>query len=55
MARKRAGVTPMEMVDNIGSTSHTQAGMNITSQSSTLASNFINFNIDVDPNATFYF
>ncbi|GMP80052.1 hypothetical protein CsSME_00035299 [Camellia sinensis var. sinensis] len=37
--------------DDIGSTSHTQAGMlnNITSQSSIVPSNFVDLNIDGDP------
>ncbi|CAL5445160.1 unnamed protein product [Camellia sinensis] len=51
----RAGVTPMQMVDNIGDTSHTQVGMNISSQNSTLATKLIDFNIDVDSNAPFHF
>ncbi|CAL5349809.1 unnamed protein product [Camellia sinensis] len=47
----------MQMVNNIGGTSHTQLGMvnNISSQSSTIASNFVHFNVDVDPNVSFFF
>ncbi|XP_028074879.1 uncharacterized protein LOC114277195 [Camellia sinensis] len=41
--------------DDIESTSHTQAGMvnNISSQSSTVSSNFVDLNIDGDPNVLF--
>ncbi|CAL5411896.1 unnamed protein product [Camellia sinensis] len=43
--------------DDIGSTSHTQAGMvnNISSQSSIVPSNFVDLNIDRDPNVPFFF
>ncbi|KAI8001174.1 hypothetical protein LOK49_LG09G01506 [Camellia lanceoleosa] len=43
--------------DDIGRTSHTQAGMiyNISSQSSIVPSNFVDLNIDGDPNVPFFF
>ncbi|KAI8026906.1 hypothetical protein LOK49_LG02G03575 [Camellia lanceoleosa] len=43
--------------DDIGSTSHTQARVvnNITSQSSIVPSNFVDLNIDRDPNVPFFF
>ncbi|KAI7989784.1 ATP-dependent DNA helicase DDM1 [Camellia lanceoleosa] len=52
-----AHFSQMQMVDNIGGTSHTQLGIvnNISSQSSTIASNFVHFNVDADPNVPFFF
>ncbi|CAL5371322.1 unnamed protein product [Camellia sinensis] len=49
----QARVSTMQMADNIGSTSHTQAGIvnNISSKSLTVASEFVDFNIDADSNA----
>ncbi|GMP68049.1 hypothetical protein CsSME_00027801 [Camellia sinensis var. sinensis] len=43
--------------DDIGSTSYTQTGMvnNISSQSSIVLSNFVDLNIDGDPNVPFFF
>ncbi|GMP73255.1 hypothetical protein CsSME_00031057 [Camellia sinensis var. sinensis] len=43
--------------DDIGSTSHTQAGMgnSISSQSSIVPSNFVDLNIDRGPNVPFFF
>ncbi|GMQ00854.1 hypothetical protein CsSME_00047748 [Camellia sinensis var. sinensis] len=43
--------------DDIGSTSHTQAGIvnNISSQSLIVPSNFFDLNIDGDPNVPFFF
>ncbi|GMP79363.1 hypothetical protein CsSME_00034937 [Camellia sinensis var. sinensis] len=43
--------------DDIESTSHTQTGMvnNISSQSSIVPSNFVDLNIDGDPNVPFFF
>ncbi|CAL5435397.1 unnamed protein product [Camellia sinensis] len=49
--------SPMQTVDNIGGTSHAQSGMvnNIHSQSSTIAENFVDLNVDTDPNVPFFF
>ncbi|XP_028101611.1 protein FAR1-RELATED SEQUENCE 6-like [Camellia sinensis] len=50
---KKANPAPVSTIgDNIGSTSYTQAGMvnNISSQSSIVPSNFVDLNIDGDPN-----
>ncbi|CAL5335505.1 unnamed protein product [Camellia sinensis] len=49
--------SPMQMVDNIesGSVSHSRMVTNISSESGPIASQFIELNIDVDPNAPFYF
>ena len=47
----------MQMVDNIGSESpsHSRMVNNISSQSGSIASKFVDLNIDVDPYAPFYF
>ncbi|CAL5400189.1 unnamed protein product [Camellia sinensis] len=52
-----ARVSTMQMVNKIGSTSHTQPGIvnNISSQSSTVTSKFVEFNINAYPNAPFFF
>ncbi|XP_028085338.1 protein FAR-RED IMPAIRED RESPONSE 1-like [Camellia sinensis] len=48
---------PVSPMDNIGSTSLTEPEMvnNIRSQTSTIASKFVDFNVDVDPYGTFSF
>ncbi|XP_028052547.1 uncharacterized protein LOC114257030 isoform X1 [Camellia sinensis] len=52
-----AGVSTIQMADNIRSTSHTRSGMvnNISSQSSTVVSKFVDLNINADSNAPFFF
>ncbi|KAI7996912.1 hypothetical protein LOK49_LG10G01287 [Camellia lanceoleosa] len=52
-----ARFNPMQTVENIGGTSHAQSGMmnNIYSQSSTIAENFVDLNVDTDPNVPFFF
>ena len=49
--------SPMQMVDYIGSGSLSHSGIvtNISSQSGSIASKCVELNIDVDPNAPFYF
>ncbi|CAL5430494.1 unnamed protein product [Camellia sinensis] len=52
-----ARFSPMQTVDNIGGTSHAQSEIvnNIYSQSSTIAENFVDLNVDMDPNVPFFF
>ncbi|KAL7201865.1 hypothetical protein ACSBR1_033543 [Camellia fascicularis] len=52
-----ARVSPTQMVDNIRSTSHTQSRLvnNISSQSATVASQFVDLNVHADPNVPSFF